>query len=217
MKAAGDRPGQLWRGRAALQHAAAHQGRGNRGDREEFSRYTAVARHSRGAQGHCGAPRRRLRFQLRDGGVRLYHWRQAGPVQRISGAGWTNGDEVVLASAVLGSRSRTSIEYAGGKGGVCGRATSARLPHYGEDDRGGDYAEDQAIILNYAVEPVGRGGCLRRTWSDRAPGPCARHLSAAGRVLRLPDYHWRSGERRDVHGLQGACGHSQDRSPRPTR
>ena len=32
MKAAGIEPGGLWRGRAALCHAAAHQGRGDRGD-----------------------------------------------------------------------------------------------------------------------------------------------------------------------------------------
>ena len=44
----------------------------------------------------------------------------------------------------------------------------------------------KAIILNFAVEPVGCGRLAGGSGGHCSPGAHARHLCAAGRVLRLP-------------------------------
>ena len=141
---------------------------------KNFSRYTACARHPRGAQGRCRAPRGGLRLQLRGRGVRLYLRRQAGAVQRHPGAGGPRrrGD---AAGAVLGLV-QGHHRVRGRQGGVCRERRARELPHYGEDDRGGDHAEDQGDHSEYAVEPLGRGGPGGGPGGDRAAGAQARGI-----------------------------------------
>ena len=97
-----------------------------------------------------------------------------------------HGDEVILPVPYWVSF-KDIIEYAGGKAVFVETRRARELPHYGGDDRGGDHAEDQGDHSEYAVEPVGRGGVAGGPGGDCAAGARAGHLSAAGRVLRLPD------------------------------
>jgi aspartate aminotransferase len=181
LRSEGDRPGQLRRGRAALQHAAAHQGRGHRGDRKNFSRYTAVA----GTVPRCArplrAPRRRLRLQLHHRRVRLQPlWAASWPFSTRSRCWWTTAMRSSCRCRT-GSRSRTSSSTRAARWCLWRRDEREDFRITGEDDRGGDYAQDEGDYFELAVEPLGRGGV------GGGPGGIVRLAHARGIYLLLDE------------------------------
>jgi aspartate aminotransferase len=108
-----------------------------------------------------------------------------------------HGDEVILPVPYWVSF-KDIIQYAGGKVVFVETSEREELPHHG-DAIEGDYAEDEGDHSELAVEPLGRGGVAGGPGADCAPGARARDLSAAGRVLCVPELCGQAGERGIVY------------------
>ena len=189
LRATGRRPGRLRRRRAALRHAAAHQGRGHRGHPEQFHQVHGGGRHGRAARRHRASATRPT----------------SAPTTSARKCIASTGGKHALFNAHPGAgRSRRRSHPAGAVLGVVQRHRPLRRRRAGAASRPtkrSDFAltaemveraitpRTKIIILNSPINPSGAVMKPEDMTRDRAAGARARHLRGLRRVLRLSQLH----------------------------